>query len=103
MFAASTGMLGRATLLTAFYTGAVRDRRLDVAVIARHLAGGGAARHFGLYSRKGALTPGGGADFAILEPAPHTLDQTRMASEVKWSPYHGRELPGRVTATYLRG
>lgn len=102
MFKASAGMPGLETLLTAFYTGAVRDQGLDVTVVARHLAEG-PARHFGLYPQKGALTPGGDADFAVLDPTPHTLDQAGMASEVKWSPYHGRELAGRVTATYLRG
>ncbi len=102
MFAASAGMPGLETLLPAFYTGAVRDQGLDVTTVARHLAEG-PARHFGLYPRKGALTPRGDADFAILDPTPHTLDQAGMASEVKWSPYHGRELAGRVAATYLRG
>ena len=61
------------------------------------------ARHFGLYPRKGALTPGADADFAIVSARPWTFDAAAMASRVKWSPYDGMTFGARVTGTYVRG
>ena len=61
------------------------------------------ARHFGLFPRKGALIPGGDADFIVVDPSPWTFDAANMASEVKWSPYDGMRFGARVEATYVRG
>ena len=58
----------------------------------------------GLDGRKGAIRAGCDADFAIFDPfTAFTVDQATLLQRHKLTPYHGRELVGRVEATYLRG
>ena len=101
MFSAGAGVPGLETLLPAFYTGAL-EHGLDVTAVTRHLSEG-PARHFGLYPRKGTLSSGADADFVIFDPAPQVFDERTLASEIKWSPYHGRQMLGHVDSVYLRG
>ena len=100
IFKNGAGVPGLETLLPVFYT-ALAERKLAPSLIAR-LCARNPARHFGL-ARKGEIRPGADADIAVLRLVPATFDQARMASSVKWSPYHGRPLAGHVAATYLRG
>ncbi len=95
------GMPGLETLFAALHTG-MTERGLPPTRVAALLCER-PARHFGLYPRKGALTPGADADFAIVDPNPWTFDAAAMASETKWSPYDGRTFAARVTDTYVRG
>jgi allantoinase len=102
MFKNGSGMPGLETLFHALYTGAVTDRGASPTQVAALLAEG-PARHFGLYPQKGALIPGGDADFIVVEPGAWTFDAGEMASNVKWSPYDGMRFGARVTETFLRG
>mgnify|MGYP001603988975 FL=1 len=62
------------------------------------------ARLVGLSGRKGVINAGADADFAIFDPfTKYTVDQATLLQRHKLTPYHGRELVGRVQATYLRG
>ena len=97
-----SGVPGLETLFPALYTGMVTDRGLPVTRVAALLSER-PARHFGLYPRKGALTPGADADFAIVAPGAWTFDAAGMASKTKWSPYDGMTFGARVTATHVRG
>ena len=97
-----SGVPGLETLFAALYTGMVTERGLAPSRVAALLSER-PARHFGLYPRKGALTPGADADFAIVAPAPWTFDAAGMASQVKWSPYDGMTFGARVIRTYVRG
>jgi allantoinase len=97
-----SGVPGLETLFHALYTGMVTDRGLAPTQVAALLSER-PARHFGLYPRKGALTPGADADFAIVKPGNWTFDADEMASKVKWSPYDGMTFGARVTDTYVRG
>jgi len=64
----------------------------------------GTARLYGLYPRKGALEPGSDADFTLVDPSASTvIDQTKLHSKQPRSPWHGRELRGRILMTILRG
>ena len=101
-FKNGSGVPGLETILHALYTGMVTERGMDPIRVAALLCER-PARHFGLYPRKGALIPGADADLAIVEREAWTFDESAMASEVKWSPYHGLEFGGRVVATYVRG
>ena len=101
-FKNGSGVPGLETILHALYTGMVTERKMDPTRVAALLCER-PARHFGLYPRKGALIPGADADLAIVERRAWTFDESAMASEVKWSPYHGLEFGGRVVATYVRG
>lgn len=62
------------------------------------------ARLAGLASRKGALTPGADADFAVFDPdAEWTVTPDDLHFRHKLSPYLGTKLRGRVRETWLRG
>lgn len=63
----------------------------------------GPARAFGMEG-KGRIEPGARGDFTVLDPAARwTVDESRLQSRCGWSPFHGRELWGRVSRTILRG
>jgi dihydroorotase len=50
------------------------------------------------------LAPGEPANLLLLDPGTRaTVDLATLASRSRNSPYAGRELPGRVVATFLRG
>ena len=54
--------------------------------------------------RKGAIEPGRDADFCVLAPGEtFTVDPARLQHKNPVTPYAGRELPGVVKATWLRG
>ena len=62
------------------------------------------AKRFGLWPRKGALAPGFDADVMVLdESILWTVDPATLVTPAGWSPYAGRELRGRVIATFSRG
>ena len=62
------------------------------------------AKRFGLWPRKGALEPGFDADVMVLdESVTWTVDPATLVTPAGWSPYAGRELQGRVIATFSRG
>jgi allantoinase len=102
IFKNGSGVPGLETLLPVFYTAAVKQHGLAPSVIAR-VSARNPAQHFGLYPRKGHLGVGADADVAVVRPVSGVFDQTKMTSEVKWSPYDGLRVAGEVAATYLRG
>lgn len=63
-----------------------------------------AAKLYGLDGRKGEIMKGNDADFLIIDPtARFIIDQTKLHSKGKYSPFNGRKFDGKITATYLRG
>ena len=61
-------------------------------------------RLVGLTDVKGVIAMGADADLAIVDPhSSFTVDAATLQQHHKLTPYHGRELVGRVRATYLRG
>ena len=53
---------------------------------------------------KGRIAVGCDADLAVFDPAAQwTVDAASLAHRHPISPYHGKQLTGRVVATYLRG
>jgi allantoinase len=102
IFKNGSGVPGLETLLPVFYTAAVKQHGLAPSLIAR-VSARNPAQHFRLYPRKGHLGVGADADVAVVRPVSGVFDQTKMTSEVKWSPYHGLQVAGEVAATYLRG
>ena len=70
------------------------------------LTSGNAAKIMGLYPQKGNLMPGADADIILIDPDERwTYDGTKTFSKTKSAkgPYHGLELQGRVTDTFVRG
>ena len=97
-----SGMPGLETMFPALFTEMVTERGLQPMQVAALLCER-PARHFRLYPRKGTLRPGADADFVVLNPQSCVFDEANMSSEVKWSPYHGKNFGGRVESTYVRG
>ncbi|MFQ5615504.1 MAG: amidohydrolase family protein, partial [Anaerolineales bacterium] len=64
---------------------------------------GATAAEFRL-TAKGRLLPGADADLVVTDPAAgRTVDERRLPSRSKWSPYHGQQLRGFPEAVWLRG
>ncbi len=62
------------------------------------------ARTFGLWPTKGRVGAGADADLVLVDPlARRTLRNADVISRAGWTPFDGREVTGRVVATYLRG
>ena len=63
------------------------------------------AQLHGLYPKKGAIRLGSDADLLVMERADYAFDEASIQDrpELRWSPYHGRRMRGRVVETVLRG
>lgn len=62
------------------------------------------AKMYGLWPKKGRLAPGSDADIALIDPSARwTMSNAQVLSKAGWTPFHGREVTGRVVRTYLGG
>ncbi len=62
------------------------------------------AKVWGLFPRKGVIQPGADADIALVDLARRwTLDDAKLQSRSKISPWHGREVCGLPVHTLVRG
>ncbi len=62
------------------------------------------AKMFGLYPRKGVVTPGADADIVIYDPtARQTISAATHHMAVDYSCYEGMDVTGRVEAVFSRG
>ena len=101
-FAAWGGIASLQLSLSAVWTGA-RARRLKPEVIAQWMSAA-PAQLAGLQSRKGALVAGYDADIVLWDPeASFVVEPTELLHRHKVTPYAGRELFGKVVATYVGG
>lgn len=103
IFANHSGAPGVETILPVAFSAALVRGAEAVATVVDGLTAT-PARRFGLGTRKGRLEPGFDADIAVFDPAgAPTVDEAALHSNAGWSPYHGRQLGGRVSLTVLRG
>jgi allantoinase len=80
-----------------------RGRGYAVTHLAKWLCAG-PARLAGLAGKKGTIAVGCDADFVIWDPdAKFRVEPAQLHHRHKITPYAGRELAGRVEATFLRG
>jgi dihydroorotase len=111
--AAPPGMLGLETALGLAVTelaaagpgpgGGARPGDLPLAVVVERLTAG-PARCRRLPGHGGPVAPGAPANLTVFDPAARwTVDRARLASRARNTPFHGRELTGRVVHTLLRG
>ncbi|WP_296519937.1 allantoinase AllB [Rhodoplanes sp.] len=62
------------------------------------------AKCWGLYPRKGVLQPGADADIAIVDLGHHwAIDDRKLQSRAKITPWHGRAVTGLPVHTLVRG
>jgi dihydroorotase len=101
--AAPPGMLGLETALGLTLTELVAPGYLDLPAAVERLTAG-PARCRRLPGHGGPVTPGGPANLTVLDPAARwTVDRAKVASRARNTPFHGRELTGRVVHALLRG
>jgi dihydroorotase len=85
--------------------GAVHNpsEHLDLATAVERLTAG-PARCRRVPGHGGPVAPGAPANLAVFDPAATwTVDRARLASRARNTPFHGRQLRGRVVHTLLRG
>ena len=101
-FSAWGGIASLQLSLAAVWTGA-RARRVKPERVAEWMSAA-PARLAGLQSRKGMLAAGYDADIIVWDPeARFVVDPTELLHRHKVTPYVGRELFGKVSATYVGG
>ena len=100
---ARPGMLGLEQALAVVIETMVEPGRLDWAGVADRMSVRPAA--IGRLDGHGRpLAPGEPANLVLVDPAARAaVDPAALASRSRNSPYAGRELPGRIVATFLRG
>jgi dihydroorotase len=106
--AAAFGMTGLETALRVVHEAMVETGLLDWAGVADRMsvrpAVIGRLNAVGAPLHGTALTQGSPANLVLYDPSGReTVDPTQHASRSRNSPFAGRELPGRVQATFLRG
>ena len=101
--AAAFGMLGLETALSIVQHTMVDPGRLDWAGVADRMSAR-PARLGRIEGQGRRLAEGEIANLVLYDPtATRSVDPTESASLSRNTPYAGRELPGRVVATFLRG
>jgi dihydroorotase len=82
---------------------AVNAGRLSIRDYVR-LAAAAPAKIWGLYPKKGAIQPGADADIAIVDLARDwTIDDAKLQSRAKITPWNGRRVTGLPVHTLVRG
>ena len=103
IFANGAGLTGLQSFAPLMFT-LLEERGLPVTLMATYCAERSAKLH-GLWPKKGAIRPGSDADMLVMERADYAFDEAVIQDrpEMRWSPFHGRRMRGRVAATVLRG
>jgi dihydroorotase len=100
---AAMGMVGLETALSVVQHTMVDTGLLDWAGVADRMSYR-PARIGRLTGHGRPVAPGSPANLTLVDPGHRaTVDPAAFASRSRNTPYAGRELPGRVTATFLRG
>ena len=103
IFAARSGVPGLETTLPLLFSEGVVRRGLPLGTLLHVLCEGPAAR-YGLAPRKGAIAQGADADLVIFDPEEQwRIDESELVCHAGWSPYHGRDVTGRVKQVLVRG
>jgi dihydroorotase-like cyclic amidohydrolase len=98
-----SGFPGMATILPALMTHGVRAGRISVADVVRVFSAN-AARIFGLFPRKGTLSPGADADVIVVDDrSERTVEPRALHSRSDFSIYEGQPLTGWPTHVISRG
>ncbi len=97
------GLPGVETRNTVFYTDAVAEGRLPVERFV-DLTATNIAKMLGLYPHKGSISVGADADLVIFDPeAEWTLEAEKLHMTTDYTPFAGKQMRGRPTATIVGG
>ncbi|MPZ54011.1 MAG: dihydropyrimidinase [Acidimicrobiia bacterium] len=97
------GMPGVENRMELIYHGAVTEERLSLNRWVE-VCSTTPARMFGMYPRKGTISPGADADIVIFDPdTPHVISAETHHMRVDYSAYEGMELAGSVDTVLSRG
>lgn len=103
IFEAKSGVPGLELTLPLLFSEGVVRRRLPVARLVQILCAN-PARRLGLWPQKGGISLSADADLVLLDPeATWRIDEQRLATAAGWSPYHGRDVTGKVVRVLVRG
>jgi len=103
IFQCGAGLTGLQSFAPLMFT-LLDQRGLPPTLMATYCAERSAKLH-GLFPQKGGIHLGADCDLVVLERGRFTFDEAAIQDrpEMRWSPYHGREMRARVAATVLRG
>jgi allantoinase len=103
IFAARSGVPGLETSLPLLFSEGVMRRGVPLGTMLHALCEGPAIR-YGLAGRKGVIATGADADLVIFAPNEEwRIDEAELICQAGWSPYHGRDVIGRVKQVLVRG
>lgn len=103
VFKAPSGLPGIGNLLSIVYDAGVNSGRITLPRLVQVLCEG-PARIFGMYPRKGTLSPGSDADLVIFDPsATHVIRAADQGLKTDYSMWEGRECVGAPTLVMQRG
>jgi dihydroorotase (multifunctional complex type) len=96
------GLPGVETTLSLLLDGVVEERLSLERVV--QMVSLTPARLYGLYPRKGHLSPGADADVVLVDlGAERTIEDATVVSKAGWTPYAGRKVRCRIVKTLSRG
>lgn len=97
------GLPGVETRGELIYSGGVAKQRISVPCMCRALSEN-PARLYGLFPRKGTLSPGSDADIVVYDPgASHVIRADDCIANVDYTPYEGFVTAGGIREVWLRG
>jgi dihydroorotase-like cyclic amidohydrolase len=97
------GIPGVETMVPVLVSEGYNKGRIGLSRLVEILSGS-AARHYGLYPKKGALEIGSDADITIIDTDREwVVDEKTQKSLCGYTPLHGMKLRGKVARTILRG
>jgi len=103
IFEAKSGVPALELFLPLMFHEAVLKRGLPIGRLAQ-LMSENPARRMGLWPQKGGLVVGADADVVVFDPeARWRVDEAALHTPAGWSPYHGRDVVGRVKLVLARG
>ncbi|RXZ83218.1 hypothetical protein EBB07_07790 [Paenibacillaceae bacterium] len=102
IFRAASGMPGVEFMVPLLFDQCIVRRGISAVQFARWLSGGPAETY--RIPGKGRIASGYDADFTVIDSAaPWKIDETRLRSHSRLTPFHGYEGKGRVVHTIVRG
>lgn len=97
------GVGGIGAMLPIMMTEGVSKGRITIEQLAK-LTSENAARIWGIYPKKGVLSPGSDADIVIVDPHKEwVLSAANLKSRSDYSIYEGRTVKGKATKSFVRG